>query len=374
MSGFDHCVAGGGYPGKAPPGYRNIPRTKTQKARIEVDEHWASLVREAFEEYAKGDSSYQDISDVLAEAGICTRLGNPLALEMVRRLLSNPFYAGQVRYKGRLYSGAHEPIVDQQLFCRVQEVMQERSDGHQPKGKRTFLLRGLLYCATCQHLLTAESHLRGGYYRCISYVRRPRCPEPYLPLQATDSQVEEILGALHIDTEHQARIVEALDGLVEERSRLRGRDELGLRRQADAIRVKRLNLIDRYAGDMFSDEEFRTVISRYEVELDDLTRRLDFLARDLTSEVAQVKAHITTARALPELYQKCRDASERREFLRSVFRRIVVRDRSIQHIEYQPPFHLLLPEEHAKGSIHVQQDLRSFLEGEGAPRASSSQV
>lgn len=38
------------------------------------------------------------------------------------RVLTNPYYAGVIRYKGALHPGAHEPIVEPALFDQVQSL------------------------------------------------------------------------------------------------------------------------------------------------------------------------------------------------------------------------------------------------------------
>jgi site-specific DNA recombinase len=44
------------------------------------------------------------------------RVEKPLELSHLHRLLRHPFYVGVVRYKGVLYPGRHEPVVDQETW------------------------------------------------------------------------------------------------------------------------------------------------------------------------------------------------------------------------------------------------------------------
>lgn len=43
-----------------------------------------------------------------------TSRGNPLPIGYLRDMLENPFYSGQIRWKGKTYPDQHEPIVRQE--------------------------------------------------------------------------------------------------------------------------------------------------------------------------------------------------------------------------------------------------------------------
>ncbi|MCX6621193.1 MAG: recombinase family protein, partial [Acidobacteria bacterium] len=50
------------------------------------------------------------------------RGGKPFAKGLLFRLLTNPIYAGKVDFKGQIYQGEHESIVDARTWERVQEI------------------------------------------------------------------------------------------------------------------------------------------------------------------------------------------------------------------------------------------------------------
>jgi site-specific DNA recombinase len=56
----------------------------------------------------------------------------PLNHFSVHKLLSNPFYAGKVVYKGKVYPGRHESLVSEELFEQVQAVLK----AHAHSGER----------------------------------------------------------------------------------------------------------------------------------------------------------------------------------------------------------------------------------------------
>jgi site-specific DNA recombinase len=82
-----------------------------------------------------------------------------LSVSALSRMLRNPFYSGELLWKGEPHAGAHDPLVDRLLFDRVQRVIATR--------RREFLMRGVATCAECESKLTGEIHGRFRYYRCL---------------------------------------------------------------------------------------------------------------------------------------------------------------------------------------------------------------
>ncbi len=87
----------------------------------------------------------------------------------VRGILHNPFYTGQGSYKGKLLSGAHEPLVSQELFETVQAMLKKnsgRSETLQSKPERDYLLKGIIRCAYCGMPMWSQTYNNGQrYYR-----------------------------------------------------------------------------------------------------------------------------------------------------------------------------------------------------------------
>ena len=122
--GLHHKARLGQFPGTAPVGYLNDVRAKT----IVVDRKKAKFIRAAFDLYAKGNSRLEDISTFLFENNVRSLNGLPIHKDRIRFILVNPFYYGHFRYAGEMYEGKHTPLIDKQLFDKVQIVIVRR--GH----------------------------------------------------------------------------------------------------------------------------------------------------------------------------------------------------------------------------------------------------
>lgn len=114
----------GDFPGPAPVGYLNNPRTKT----IMIDRRRAPIIKSAFELYAGGTSRLTDISFFLYDKGIKTQRrkggegGRKISDDHVKRIFTDPFYYGHFSYGGEIWKGNHTPIVSKMLFDKIQEI------------------------------------------------------------------------------------------------------------------------------------------------------------------------------------------------------------------------------------------------------------
>src|SRR6185312_5531229 len=143
----------GEFPGKAPIGYLNDYRTK----KIIADRSRASLVKEAFETYAKGSTTIDGLRSFFASRGVVSKNGKTLCRHLVSKMISNPFYYGHFLYRGEVHEGKHEAIISKDLFDRANEVINKRwkcSPSEMKSVEKPYL--GLLTCATCGGAITAE--------------------------------------------------------------------------------------------------------------------------------------------------------------------------------------------------------------------------
>ena len=187
----------GDFPGTAPAGYRNDPRTKT----IVLDRKKSKVIRAAFELYAQGNSRFEDIGQFLYDNGVRSLYGNRIHDDRAKFILANPFYYGQFLYKGELYEGRHTPIVDKRLFDKVQKVIIERGHPTAP-GKEPQVFCGLMRCGECGMSITAEvreKHQKNGnthryiYYRCTKK-SAARCSQSYVREEQLTADVSDLFA------------------------------------------------------------------------------------------------------------------------------------------------------------------------------------
>lgn len=116
--------------GPAPLGYRSA---YARDEKVEIDGETAPLVRQAFLLLAMPNASLRAARGELLRLGLRSKRGRPISVSSLQHLATNPFYAGLIRYRGRLYPGAHQPLIPLRLFQRVQENLRARNTNRTPR-------------------------------------------------------------------------------------------------------------------------------------------------------------------------------------------------------------------------------------------------
>lgn len=84
-----------------------------------VDEENASIVRSVFQRYASGESM-RSIMDDLNARGVHTNRSKMINYSTLDRILSNKTYIGLYSFSGQVIEDMVEPIIDLELFHKVQ--------------------------------------------------------------------------------------------------------------------------------------------------------------------------------------------------------------------------------------------------------------
>ena len=201
----------------------------------------AHVIRQAFEMYASGRCTYQQVATWLNQTSFRPRVKRRdrrdrqyfWSKDTVKGMLRNPFYLGLTKYKGQVLPGRHEAIIPQELFDRCQEMRKKHHRGpwsFTPRH-RTYLLGGVVRCAACGTRLWAQ-HLSGrDYYREESALRGIPCPngKGIVRAEVIETQVERIITSLRLPPSWKALVVQYLqaseerEGATRERGRLQDR-------------------------------------------------------------------------------------------------------------------------------------------------------
>lgn len=361
--GMEEKFNSGGYNGKAPFGYRNISRTKTTKARVEVDPESAAIVRHLFERYSEGHLSLKAVSLELFDFGLRTRACKPLSPQQVKDMLLNPFYRGLTRLREETRPGIHDSIISAELGRAVDRILKRRSTDHGEKGTKYFLLRGFLFCGACGKRMTAEDHSRGSYYHCLSDLAGRTCAQPYAPVKQLETLVESLLPSIALTEKGKNEVLCALHDLEVEHDRCREREESSLHQRRDALQAKLTVLTDGYACREVPAEQYRRLRTAYQHELTTVDERLQFLSDNIAADIASIESLLNIATCVASFYNLAVTPEDRKDHLRRIFRRIEITDKGISRIEYNPPFHLLLgtaPERAGRGES-LEHALLEFI-------------
>ena len=362
--GMTQKAATGGTVGRAPIGYLNV-HTRDELGRdiptVIPDPDRAALVRWAFEAYATGNYSTSMLHSELIDRGL-TSVPTPKrpvkapGLSTIQQMLSNPYYKGDVIFRGARYDGLHEPLVNAELWYRVQNVL----TAHQVSGEKTqtheHYLKGSVYCGDCGSRLMV-THAKNGkgivypYFICAGrHSKRTSCTRQAMPIEHIERQVEDYYRRVQIP-EH---IVTALRQML-----VRQFDDLHTANKAErhTLAVERDQLRDERRSLLHAHHAGAVPLDLLKEEQDRIGRRLAFLDAQIDAgqiEYDQAKAHLEDCLALAgdmhAIYMSI-DDSLRRICNQAFFERIhVYETENVDRVEAEPgePFDWLLdPKLHA---------------------------
>ena len=154
-------IRNGVWPKQAPVGYINNRVEKT----IELNTKTAPLVKLAFKLYSEGNVSLTKLNQKLFKLGLTRKDGSPIKVDTLKGFLQNTFYFGLMKYSGEYHEGTHTKLITKELFDKVQIVINQKTFKVR-KRKHEFPFTGLMTCADCGAMITAEIGRGHHYYHC----------------------------------------------------------------------------------------------------------------------------------------------------------------------------------------------------------------
>ena len=182
---------------------------KVVDKRLVADEDKAPIIRYVFEEYAKG-ATKKKIMEALTAKGVLNYYGRPLTYSALQHAFRNEKYIGKYYYGGEEVPGACEAIIDEEVFWKVQDMLDKRSHGKSgEKARQDYLLQGKAFCGLCGTRLVGDAGTsRHGnvyfYYACGNRKRKQGCKKlnekkAFLEWYVVEQTIEYVLQPDRID-------------------------------------------------------------------------------------------------------------------------------------------------------------------------------
>lgn len=220
---------------------------------LHVKEDEAEIVRNVYRMYLDGYS--------------CDKIAKILGLKwesLVLHILTRKANIGYIEYKGKVYQGRHEPIIDKETFYEAQECMKRRHTNSHVANDH--MLTGLCYCGVCgarmryqkwgkYHKLVCYSQYRSGK----EYMRKdPNCDNPRAFADDVESEVEDCFKRFSVHLK-ESEEKESTEGII----------RASIKKKKGKIK----NLYKLYAEN--PTENLFEVIHEEEKELEELERELE---------------------------------------------------------------------------------------------------
>lgn len=328
-------------------GYRNVRVEHEGRLinTIALDEERAPLVRKAWELYATGEYSIERLEATMADRGLTARptqrtaKGTPVSASKLHQMLSDPYYCGFVVYKGEMYTGRHEPIVTQQLFDRVQDVLNARSACGQRDRIHSHYLKGSLFCDRCHkagrtaRLIFMEVSGRSGK-RYAYFVCRGRqegvCDLPHLRVELVEEAIVQHYASLQLSTGFITDMRSRIDDAIGDSQAGTRELHAGLTRQLAQIDKKESRLIDLAADDAMPRDKIRSKLNALKMERARVEAGLATVGNDLTAG-AQALQHALSLAEEPQLLYERMPNDIRRHLNQTFYDRFLVDDLEVVH-------------------------------------------
>ena len=273
FAGMRRAKKEGRWMSTAPKGYVNARNEKDMP--IIVPSKDAPLFKWAFEELAKGVYNIEAVRRMCREKGLaCGRVN-------FWKLVRNPVYCGKIKIptfkdeEVHVVQGIHEPIITEELFYTVQDVLDGKKRIKLPYkvcAKEELPLRGFLICPRCGKRLcgsasTGGSGLKHFYYHCTK-----GCKERVKAFEVNDKFSEflkTIIFKEEIQELYQEIIADEFDTNSDEK-------RSGKKALLDEIQInrERLNKAQQMMLDgSISPQDYKEIKARYEPVIDGLVRK-----------------------------------------------------------------------------------------------------
>lgn len=311
-------------PAFAPYGY---VKSKTVAYRYEIDPETAPFVRMIFEWKAEG-ISHNEICKRLNEMGAVTPAKRKVELgiwkaEKYRHtiwrgrtiidILKNPTYTGCIVY-GRipksLYEGikmhrapeeewryvldAHEPIISQELFDKVQQMFADRAKTFKEKMDENAPLRelvvdhfkGKIYCGDCGKRMRFIKPTDKRYpidqdhavYVCGGYLdsRYTKCSRHSIRYPAVADAVFSVIKAQIDMALSQEQLIRQMRGSAKEKNLIeKYTDQIHyLVQELKKVNIKREALYENYAEGILDEDEYQFVKIKYDEDAEAVQKKL----------------------------------------------------------------------------------------------------
>ncbi len=376
LPGMQKSLERGHWQGGIPPyGYTY----NKEKKILELNPEEVKLVKLIFAMYLNNKSiSY--ISGHLYEEGIRTRIGGRFYPTLICDILRNKIYLGKLEWGKRttdkiernktgrykvikndpknitIIQGKHESFISQEDFDLVAQKLNANRKGRLYRSRNAgYPLTGILHCGECNHrfrganvLFSRKSSERKRYYRCCGNIEhKVNCENPSFMAEHIEPQIFKIIQLIVEHSRFKQKRTEVFtkhhecssdNDLHEELRMLKNKRKANLQAQKDLWRAHSKGLM---SFEVYEDESIPVRAEEQQINKDLAALDIKMMEKEKSENYKiLVKKIVSQFR----LSQGKMDLMMTKEFLQSIFKNIVVKNRKIIKLDLYEPFDTLLSE------------------------------
>ncbi|MCK4431109.1 MAG: recombinase family protein, partial [Candidatus Aminicenantes bacterium] len=338
-------------------GYKNVrvfDDKKNPKTKYEINEPEAKIVKLIFELYVKGNG-LKNVTMYLNENGYKPRSGTKWSKTPISNILRNETYIGWTVFNKRdkktygkqfkprsqwvIIKNTHEPIISEDLFNKVQKLIQQRQPKNQPAQVTAspYLLSGLMRCGKCGRTYGVTGYGRDkkyAYYNCITYSQKGKnvCSGHRVRADELDKEITARVRKLIFSEENMRKLVEDINAAAKSLRKDYGEKITELKKKANDLELR---IVKQYEAIESGVIDLNLVAPR----LKELKSQKESLQEEISyyESLNRQNQPVYITMTMVEKFRKemeqifvGNNVQEQREFLKKFIEKIIVKDEGIE--------------------------------------------
>jgi site-specific DNA recombinase len=315
-----------------------------------VDPERGPLVRLAFELFATGEYSQDEIQEESYDRGLRTRATarypeQALSIAQIGWMFRNRYYIGYIEYEGEEIKGRHEPLIEEHLFERVQDILESRGVVGDRHRIHHHYLKGSVFCGSCRNngitqRLCIHEIVRNGvpYTYFFSRRRRPgnSCTSPHINVVHVEQAVNDHYATIRFSRGFIDEVRSHVDGAIAEQEQAERLLHKHLTSELQALDAQENNLIDLAAGGV-AQTKIKAKPREIGRQRRHLKERLATVNDDLSDGARLIEACLRLLEDPQALYRRSDDET-RRLLNQAIFHELYIDEDGVTGSELKEPF------------------------------------
>ena len=297
--------------------------------KVLVDEEGKKKYRFLVEKFLTGEYSTHTLAIEFNKRFVGNR-GKLSNNSRIYKILTNRFYLGYVKFKGKWYEGEHEPLITLEEFKQIENLLKGKSLIKKREGYiEVKKLSQICKCALCGHTLTIKKDKYGNVARCwYVYPDGTRCKfssvKEDLILDnlnyALDTQIKILEQAyLNKDNDNRNIIINQLQEQIEDNKLL-----------IDRLNIKKNNTISLAQEGIIDLATTKEELNKFNLEIKNLEENIELLKDKIENNNIDNKQRYESFKEVYDTLKNTVDVETYNTILRKIIKKI-----EIHHLKKQ---------------------------------------
>lgn len=357
--GMSQKAREGEWNGGTPPlGYNLVDK------KLIINEEEAKTVKLIYSEYLKGNGYKTIAAQLNGDSRHKTKTGGTFSGNSVKDILRNPTYCGKIRWgkrkdwgkryaegkRKRVYNedpiivdGIHKPIIDEETFNKVQDLIENNPRHHMKRFNGNHLLSGLLRCPDCGYGMSIQPVRKDNreyeYYTCNQYMNHKKCKPNMINKKKIEPEFLNILERKVNEPDFKKSILASInqsDEQVKELNRIIIENEKEIKKSEEKIE----KIIDELLEE--SSERVKDALRN---KMDKLSLRVEELQENIDrkrTDIKNLEGQNLNQDEIVEVFQyvgnvikTIEDKAKRQALIRKLVESIHVEDKQIKEVHFR---------------------------------------